>query len=685
VNKENRLGGEKSPYLLQHRFNPVDWYPWGEDAFARARAEDRPVFLSIGYAACHWCHVMERESFESENTARVLNESFVAIKVDREERPDIDKVYMAACQEMTGSGGWPLTIIMTPEGKPFFAATYLPRETADGRMGLVELLGRVAALWNDRRAEIESSAGTIAAALSRGAAAGRGTGMTGRAEIDAAFRMLAGAYDSDHGGFGGSPKFPSPHNLVFLVRHAHYAGEGQARAMALETLRRMRMGGIFDQIGFGFHRYSTDERWLVPHFEKMLYDQAMMSMAYIEAYHATGEPWCAAAAREIFDYVLRDMSAPEGGFYSAEDADSGGEEGAFYLWTIEELDAVLGPEDAAYARRVFNVRDGGNYFDEVAGHETGGNILHFADMPGDPRLFESVRERLLAARSRRQRPRLDDKVLADWNGLMIAALAAGARVLGDDRIREAAGRSASFILEAMSGPDGRLFHRYREGDASVPGNLDDYAFLAWGLLELYAAGFDPRHIEEARRLAVLMLELFPAPGGGLCFAPRDGERLISQTVEFHDGAYPSGNSIAYLVFAHLGRLTGDPAWEHAAQDVLRGSGDGVRRYPAGHCMLLAGLHSSLAGSCEVVLAGDRESPAFSGMLAMVRGRYMPECTLLVRSRGEEGARVAAVAPFTAAMKDPASGAAAYVCRGGACSAPVYSREELGGLLPGKST
>ena len=521
--------------------------------------------------------------------------------------------------------------------------------------------------------------------LARGDEAVAGNGGPGKKEIDAAFRALARAYDREQGGFGGAPKFPSPHTLVFLVRYARFAGSGESLDMALATLRHMRLGGIWDHVGFGFHRYSTDERWLVPHFEKMLYDQAMMALAYLEAYQASGETWCADAAREIFAYVMRDLAATGGGFRSAEDADSEGVEGRFYLWTTDELDAVLGAEDAAYARSAFNARDGGNYLDEAAGEKTGGNILHLSAEPGDRLLHESVRERLFAARGKRMRPLLDDKVLVDWNGLMIAALATGARVLGDERYAAAAARAATFITETMRGADGRLLHRYRDGDASFPGNLDDYAFFAWGLLELYAATLDPRFLEEALRCAALVLELFPAPGGGLYFSPADGERLIARTVEFHDGAYPSGISVAHLVLARLGRLTGDPAWDRAAKDLVRGSGDMVRRYPAGHCMLLAGLQVELAGSCDVVLAGDPGSAVFRDMLGRVRERYAPECTLLARPAGARGDRIGQLAPHTASMQAPADGAAAYVCRAGACAEPVYTGEDLGRLLPPKST
>ncbi|HOD15368.1 MAG TPA: thioredoxin domain-containing protein [Spirochaetota bacterium] len=684
MKKENRLGGEKSPYLLQHRHNPVDWYPWGEEAFARARAKDLPVFLSIGYSTCHWCHVMERESFENEEAARALNESFVSIKVDREERPDIDRVYMTVCQMMTGSGGWPLTIIMTPDKKPFFSATYIPRESAGGRMGLVDLLGRVAGIWKERRADIEGSAASIAAALSRQAPEA-GEEEPGRAEAEAACAMFASVYDRVHGGFGGAPKFPSPHNLIFLLRHGHYTGDTGATGMALETLRRMRAGGIFDQVGFGFHRYSTDERWLVPHFEKMLYDQAMMAAAYLEAYHASGEPWCEAAAREIFEYVLRDMTAPEGAFYSAEDADSAGSEGAFYLWTDAELEEALGPEDAAFARRAYAFREGGNYVDEAAGSRTGGNIPHLAGPPADPHRLESVRGRLFAARGLRPRPFRDDKVLADWNGLMIAALAAGARITGEDRYRAAADRAADFIVRNMAGADGSLLHRYREGDASIAGNLDDYAFLTWGLVELYAAGFDEGRLGQALRIAAAMLRLFSDTGGGLYFSPSDGEELLARSAEYHDGAYPSGNSIAYCALVRLSRLTGDPAWESAARGILRGAAAGLRRHPAGYGMLLAGMLAATAGSREVVLAGDPGSPAFRGMLDRVRRAYMPDCSVLVKRPGSGGEALSAAAPFTGDMKVPEEGAAAYVCTGGSCRQPVHSAGELERLLSRKST
>jgi len=679
----NHLKGQQSPYLLQHLHNPVDWHPWGEEAFALARSLDRPIFLSIGYSTCHWCHVMERESFENGTVAAVLNGSFVAIKVDREERPDIDRVYMTACQLMTGTGGWPLTIIMTPEGKPFFAATYLPRESAHGRAGLLEILGRVIEIWKDRRAEADASAETITAALgARPAAAGVTAGEEDLRRVSSQFAAL---FDAANGGFGGAPKFPSPHNLLFLLRRWKLAGDDRAGNMVLETLRRMRMGGIYDHVGYGFHRYSTDERWLLPHFEKMLYDQAMLAMAYAEAYQACGDLLFAGTVREIFEYVSRDMTAPEGCFYSAEDADSEGREGAFYLWRAEEMESLLGAGDGARAMEAFRVSVRGNFSDEATGRMTGENILHREDMPDGSARMESIRKKLFDARERRPRPFRDDKVLADWNGLMIAALALGARALGDERYLRMAGDAASFIRTRMMTGDGRLLHRYRNGEASVPGNLDDYAFVVWGLIELYQAGFDPEHLDLALRLATSMVNHFSDVNGGLSFSPRDGEKLVAETMENHDGAYPSGTSAAYYNLVRLSRITGDPAWEALAEKVLAGAGEGLRRHPLGYGMLLAGLQYSLGESCEVVLVGDPDNGVFREMADDLRREYRPDCVILARPDGEQGEFIGRLAPFTAAMRAEGGRPAAYVCRGKRCFPPVHTAADMRDLLAIKST
>ncbi len=682
MTKKNRLAGQKSPYLRQHLHNPVEWYPWGEEAFALARDTDRPVFLSIGYSTCHWCHVMEGESFEDEEVARVLNGSFVAVKVDREERPDVDRVYMAVCQMLTGRGGWPLTILMTPARRPFFAATYLPRESAGGRVGLLELLNRAAEVWREKRNEVEESAAAVAAALNRPAAEGNAASLPGGLP-DRAFRELSDRYDPLHGGFGAAPKFPSAHNLVFLLRYWHATGEERARAMACETLAAMRRGGIFDQLGRGFHRYSTDARWLLPHFEKMLYDQAMIAMASCEAYQAGCGEGHAAAARETFEYVLRDMTSPRGFFYSAEDADSEGREGRFYLWSAGELRDVLGADDAAYAGEIFGVRGEGNVHDEATGALTGENVLHLGGAPPADGRYESVRRRLLEARDRRPRPFRDEKILADWNGLMVASLAVGARALGDDRYRAAAERAAGAIWEDMVRED-RLVHAWIDGEATGEGYLDDYAFVAWGLLELYATAFDTRHLDRAVRLAGTMLRIFSRGAGGLGFSPGNGEAHIADFTDYHDGAYPSGNGVAAWVLTRLARLTGDPSWEERAGEILRGAGPGLAEHPSAHVTLCATMLHLGEGASEVVVAGDEEDPVFREMTEFLLSGYLPHCAVLVKAPRREGPSLDDLAPFTAMMSPSGGRATAWVCRGTRCGAPVHAVDDLAGLL-GKST
>jgi len=681
---ENHLAGQRSPYLLQHLYNPVDWYPWGEEAFAKAGAEKKPVFLSIGYSTCHWCHVMERESFEDTEIARIMNESFVAVKVDREERPDIDKVYMAACQMITGTGGWPLTIVMTPDKKPFFAATYVPRESANGIMGLIDLLERIRAIWKDRRNDINASAETIAAALAEKSDP-VSVGPSDRKILSRAFGIFSGIYDPVNGGFGGSPKFPSPHNLIFLLRYWKDSGEESARNMALDTLDHMRRGGICDQAGFGFHRYSTDERWLVPHFEKMLYDQAMLALAYLEAFQACGVTLYASTAREIFEYIARDMTSLEGGFYSAEDADSEGREGKYYLWTMDEIRDVLKPEDAEYAGKIFSLGEGGNFIEQSSGRTTGENILYLQSMPADIERLGSVRKKLLAARDCRQRPLRDNKVLTDWNGLMIAALAAGGRVLDDSRYLASAERAAEFIIKKMLVTGDRLFHRYLDGETSVLGNLDDYAFFIWGLIELYEAGFDTRYLDLAIRLSGSMIRYFANDNGGLVFSPLDGEGLIAQTVEYYDGAYPSGNSVAFYNLVRMGRLTGDPKWEIAAKKILNGAQGGSVKYPHGHGMFLAGLQFALGESCEVVLAGDRDDAVFQNMIRELRSLYLPQCVVLVKPSREQDPAIDRLVPFAAGMTAQPGHRSAYVCREHRCFQPVHSVRDMIDLLDAKST
>ncbi len=665
----NRLLHEKSPYLLQHAHNPVDWYPWGEEAFKKAREEDRPIFLSIGYATCHWCHVMERESFEDPEVARLLNDSFVGIKVDREERPDVDQVYMAVCQDLTGGGGWPLTIVMTPDKLPFFAGTYIPRENRFGRVGMLELLPLLAEYWRDRRPELARVASSITTSVQRLSTSRRGAAL-GEETLASAHRTFARLHDSIHGGFGGPPKFPTPHNLSFLLRHWRRTGDDSTLAMVETTLRAMRRGGIYDQVGSGFHRYSTDIEWLVPHFEKMLYDQALLALAYVEAWQATGKDEYAATSHEILEYVLRDMTSPEGAFYSAEDADSEGVEGKFYVWTEDQLREVLDPDEVDLAREVYGVRAEGNFSDETIGAAAGANILHLSGAYEDPERVEAVRQKLFAAREKRVRPLRDDKVLTDWNGLMIAALARAAQAFGDTRYSEAAGRAARFVLDNLRDSKGKLLHRWRDGEAAVVASLDDHAFLVWGLTELYEATFDVRWLEEALALNDEMLARFlDTEGGGFFFTPGDGEALLVRAKSIHDGALPSGNSVAALNLLRLGRLTGRPHLERQAADLMSAFAGDVADTPASHAHLLQAVDFSLGPTYEIVIAGHPLAEDTRAMVEALGKVFLPNKVVVLRPPGPEP-DIARVVEYVAPMDSIGGRATAYVCRGYECQMPT---------------
>jgi hypothetical protein len=665
----NRLFHEKSPYLLQHARNPVDWYPWGEEAFTRARDEDRPIFLSIGYATCHWCHVMERESFEDPEVAGRLNENFVAIKVDREERPDVDQVYMAVCQDLTGSGGWPLTIVMTPDKRPFFAGTYIPRENRFGRVGMLELLPLLAEYWRDRRPELDRVAESVATSVQRLSTSRRG-GELGEETLVAAHRSFVRLFDSLHGGFGGAPKFPTPHNLAFLLRQWRRTGDDSTVAMVETTLQAMRRGGLYDQVGFGFHRYSTDIDWLVPHFEKMLYDQALLAMAYIEAWQATGKDEYATTAREIFEYVLRDMTSADGAFFSAEDADSEGVEGKFYVWTEDQLREVLDADEMDLAREVYGVRTEGNFSDEASGEAPGANILHLPGPVEDPARTEAIRQKLFAARGTRIRPLRDDKVLTDWNGLMIAALARATQALGDASYAEAAARAARFVLDNLRDAQGKLLHRWRDGEAAVIDNLDDHAFLVWGLIELYEATFDVQWLEQALALNEEMLAHFSDPeGGGFFFTSDDGEALLVRAKSIYDGALPSGNSVAALNLLRLGRLTGRTDLERHASDIMAAFAGDVAATPASHTHLLQALDFALGPTYEIVIAGDPQAEDTRTMLESLGKVFLPNKVVLLRRPGTQP-DIAQVAEYAAAMDSIGGRATAYVCRGYQCQMPT---------------
>ncbi|MCG8606063.1 thioredoxin domain-containing protein [bacterium] len=688
----NRLVFQKSPYLLQHAGNPVDWYPWGEEAFERAAKEDKPIFLSIGYSTCHWCHVMEHESFEDEEVAKLMNNAFVCIKVDREERPDVDQIYMSVCQAMTGSGGWPLTIIMTPDKRPFFAGTYFPKTSRFQRMGMMELIPRIDELWKTQRNKLLQNAEQVVNFLQKNATTTSGDELTAEV-LDTAFNQLIGRYDSTYGGFGSAPKFPSPHNFTFLLRYGLRTGEESARRMVENTLQQMRRGGIFDHVGFGFHRYSTDAQWLLPHFEKMLYDQATLAMAYVESYQATGKEEFAKTAREIFTYVLRDMTSPEGGFYSAEDADSEGEEGLFYLWKPEELKEILGENDGQLFITLFNVEEGGNFRDQGSGQKTGDSILHrkrsWAELAHEQNLseealrarWEKARKKLFQAREKRIHPLKDDKILTDWNGLMIAAFAKGAAALGEPEYAQAASRAADFIWEKLRNSDGKLLKRYRDGEASLPAHLEDYAFTVWGLLELYEATFATGYLQRAIELNSVLVEHFwDKQNGGFFFTADSLNELLVRTKEVYDGAIPSGNSVAALNLLRIGRITANTDLEKKAAQVGAAFSQQVSRAPIGHTQLMSAITFAVGPTYEVVVAGEIDKDDTKAMLAALQRAYFPNKVTVFRPTNSPTPDIVKIASYTEYQKSINGKATAYVCQNYACNAPTNEVQEMLKLL-----
>jgi uncharacterized protein YyaL (SSP411 family) len=678
--KYNRLINESSPYLLQHATNPVDWYPWGPEAFEKARQEDKPIFLSVGYSTCHWCHVMEGESFADPEVARILNKSFIAIKVDREERPDIDKIYMTVTQAITGSGGWPMTIIMNADKKPFFAGTYFPKTSRWGKPGLMELLPKIADVWQNDRQTVIENADQITDLLARISTRQPGDMPDTQILFDARDR-LADIYDTEYGGFGTAPKFPTPHILTFLLRQYHYTNNIQSLAMAEKSLTQMRLGGIYDQVGFGFHRYSTDARWRVPHFEKMLYDQALLAVAYIEGYQVTGKRLFARAAREIFTYVLRDMTATDGGFYSAQDADSEGSEGKFYMWTVAEIQKVLDKDEAELYLTLFNAQKEGNFPDHDQNAAGGGNILYLEKPVSGDELhtrLEGIRKKLYQARKKRIHPFKDDKILTDWNGLMIAALARGGRVFEELQYTAAAEKAADFILLNLRDENNRLLRRYRQGKAGVDAQLNDYAFLIWGLLELYENTYEPKYLESAIDLNdQMLLHFWDDQNGGLFLTADDGEKLLVRQKDVYDGAIPSGNSVALLNLLRLSRFTGNKDYAARAERIVKGFAIDIRGYPAGHTQFMVGLNFALYPNYEVVVVGPSESKDTLKMLAALRRPYLPQTVVIfIPTDRKAGSEINRLAPFTRNMKTMHDLPTAYVCRDFVCKLPTNSVTQM---------
>ena len=680
----NRLANETSPYLLQHKDNPVDWYPWGEEALERAREEDKPILLSVGYSACHWCHVMERESFEDEATALMMNEHFVNIKVDREERPDIDSIYMSAVQALTRGGGWPMTVFLTPDGAPFYGGTYFPPVPDRGLPSFQQVLLSLADAYENRRDEVFRSAESVREYLRAATGAALPKSAVGPEILDRAAGSLLSEMDRRFGGFGGAPKFPQAMNLEVLLRHYHRTGDRDALSGVEVTLRAMANGGIYDQLGGGFARYSVDQYWLVPHFEKMLYDNALLSRLYLETYQATRDPFYRRIAEETLDYVLRDMTSPEGGFYSAEDADSEGEEGKFYVWTPEEIRSVLEEDDATLAERYWDVTARGNF--------EGKNILHVPRPPeavasefgiSPEELWErivDIRSRLLAAREERIRPGRDEKILAAWNGLMLRSFALAARVLNREDYREIAARNAAFLLDRLR-VNGRLLRSYKDGRARFNGYLEDYAMVADGLIALYEATFEARWLAEAENLCDAVLELFWDEEQETFYdTPADHEELVTRPRDVYDNASPSGSSVATDVLLRLSLLLDREDYRARAEAVLDSLSGGMERLPGAFGRLLAALDFHLSRPREIAMIGDPGSPEMQTLIDAVYARYLPN--KVVAGRAPEDEEAASLIPLLAERKARDGRATAYVCEGYACQSPTAEPEELSRQLEG---
>ncbi len=673
----NRLASEKSPYLLQHAENPVEWYPWGDEAFQKARNEDKPVFLSIGYATCHWCHVMAHESFEDSRVAELMNRSFVNIKLDREERPDIDNTYMTVCQMLTGQGGWPLTIVMTPDKEPFFAATYLPKESRQGRIGMLDLVPRIDHAWSHDRNRIQRSVRKIKEGYGLSLELGQSGTPLQEDTLVKAYQNLSDRYDEEHGGFGGSPKFPSPHNLLFLFDYSRIEGEEHAETMAKETLTAMRLGGLWDHVGGGFHRYSTDRQWLLPHFEKMLYDQAMMLWAYSEGAKQTGSPLFKETAERIADYLDECLTAPNGLFYSAEDADSEGVEGKFYVWKTGEVKELLGAENGNRFIELFGFTDEGNFIDEATHRRTGNNIVHLkAPLP------ESLKkeanqwlETLKKQRQKRARPFLDDKILTDWNALAIASLARSGVLLNRADWITRAETAWIELEENLMRPDFTLFHMLKDGDASVEGMADDYVFSILALLNLYDATFNPDYLEKAVGLQEAFQHAFEdSKHGGYYFTPGTGEKLLGRQKEIYDGALPSSNSVAALNGYRLSRLTGNTAFEEKSEQIFRAFSEQISDAPAGYTFALYSLQRIQSRSHEIVICSESAGSKARELIDLCRNEALPGSVILLKSREHE-ARLSNTAPYSSPYpigKTPS----VYLCRDFTCKAPLSDPDEI---------
>jgi uncharacterized protein YyaL (SSP411 family) len=675
----NHLIFEKSPYLLQHAHNPVDWYPWCDKAFSKALAKNKPIFLSIGYSTCHWCHVMEKESFEDIEVAKLLNETFVSIKVDREERPDIDKIYMDFCQMLTGSGGWPLTIIMTPEKKPFFAATYIPKQNKYGKIGMLELIPQVKELWLDKRDDVLQSSENITKHFLKQNVSIPGKDLD-KSLLDLTFDNLTQLYDINNGGFGTSPKFPTMHHIYFLLRYWKRTKNDYALKMVEKTIKAMRAGGIWDQIGFGFHRYSTDEKWIVPHFEKMLYDQALISIGCIEAYQVTKIEEYKSIAEEIFTYVLRDMTSELGGFYSAEDADSEEVEGKFYTWTKDEIRKIFPNQESDMLIDIFNIG--------ITSLESG-SILYLNKPLEDIALkynlslkdlnefIKNSIKKMFYERKKRIQPFKDDKILTDWNGLMISALAMGARAFDNKTYEKAAINAADFIINNLISKDGLLLHRYRDGQSAIAANLDDYAFFIMGLFELYQTTFNILYLKTATNLIKYLIENFwDNENGGFYFTKINDEIAGFRKKDVYDGAIPSGNSIALLNLIKLSRITADNSLEDKAFKILKAFSKTIENTPEAYTQFISSFDFIIGPSFEIVIVGDNYSNETKKILKAINLAFVPNKVVILKTIDSPENEMTKTPDFIKDLKMINNKSTIYVCSNFSCKLPTNDINEM---------
>ncbi len=681
----NRLIGEKSPYLLQHAYNPVDWYPWCDEAFERAKKEDKPILLSIGYSSCHWCHVMEKESFEDEEIAEIINKNYIAIKVDREERPDIDSIYMKACIALTGMGGWPLTVFLTPDKRPFFAGTYFPKESYYGRIGFKDLLIRISVMWKEEREKLIENSKIVVEHLKKLDNKDRMSKISERI-LDEAYILLEDSFDWKYGGFGRKPKFPTPHNLLFLLRYWKRSGKITALEMVEKTLKTMRLGGIFDHIGYGFHRYSTDEKWLLPHFEKMLYDQAMLLMVYTEAYQATGNKFYRNVAEEIVDYLIREMRDENGGFYSSQDADSEGEEGKYYLWTYEELKNIL-KDDFEFFKALYGVEKEGNFREEASGKLSGKNVLYLRKTLEEisretgksiqelRKFIDRIRMVLSEHRKKKVPPHKDDKILADWNGLVIVALVKAGKVMKRHDWIEMAEKAVEFIFDTMLRGVGVIYHRYRDGDVDIPGYLDDYAFISWGLIELYGATFKAEYLKKSIELVDYAIEHFWDEENGGFFFTSDNfhSDIIIREKEVYDGAYPSGNSVMLSNLSRLWKLTGRDDFRHYAEQMIRAFASKINEMPNTYTMFLIGYDFLVNETTEIVICSSKENDEVREILEAYNRKFDPFTVVLLKY---PNSGVEEIAEYTKNLKEVNGQVTAYLCKNFSCSLPSVGKDQI---------